>query len=208
MPYWALRKMEQVIVYIIHTSLIKNSYSFVLSFVDEKRKEKALKYVKEQDQLLSLAAGYLLKKYLSSGEVKENEAGKPYLVGGPYFNISHSGEYAVMAICLTTDVGVDIERIDEKRKTAIEFVLNKEEKEVNDIETLFKVWSNKESIIKCMSTSIGDIKKINGLPLEGNRNIDGEEYYTQSTIYDGYSLSITLKSKETFKMNIQTIRGV
>ena len=190
--------MKEATIHILHASLIKDNLSFLLSFVDENRKEKALKYAKEKDQLLSLGAGYLMKKYLPKGEIKTTESGKPYLEDGPYFNISHSGEYVVLAINSEADVGVDVEKIDENRRESVKFVSNKEEKEIEDINSLFQIWSNKESLIKCMGTSIGDIKNINGLPLEGMRVINGENYYTKSMIYNGYSLSVTLKDKEPF----------
>ena len=107
--------MDKVVIYILHTALIKDNLSFISSFVNPKRKEKAERFVNENDRLLSFGAGYLLKRYLPKGEIKENEGGKPYLDNGPYFNISHSGEYVILGIHPSRDVGVDIERIDEKR---------------------------------------------------------------------------------------------
>ena len=65
-------------VYILHTSLIKVHFSFVSSFVDEARKEKAERYLNEKDKLLSYGAGYLLKKYLPNKEMKETLNKKPY----------------------------------------------------------------------------------------------------------------------------------
>ena len=193
--------MNTVDVFILNASLIKDNYDFVLSFVDKNRKEKALKYVHENDRYLSLGAGYLLKKYLPKGEIKENENGKPYLDNGPYFNISHSKEYVVLAISNTRALGVDIEYIDSNRVDAVEYVLTKEEKDIVDPKTLFMIWSNKESLIKCNSNGLKDIKDVSGLPLEGVRKVNDECYYTRSTIYDNYALSVTLKGKEPFEIN-------
>lgn len=64
---------------------------------------------------------------------------------------------------------------------------------------------DKESLIKCMSSNLNDIRKINGLPLEGCRSINGEDYYTRSMIYEGYSLSVTLHTKEDFEIVINRI---
>ena len=198
----------EVNIYILHISLVEKNIDFVSSSVEKSRKEKAFRYIQKKDQLLSLGAGYLLKKYLPQGEIKTLENGKPYLEDGPYFNLSHSGEYVVLAIHHSFPLGVDIERIDEKKIDAIKFVLDDEEKCIDDTETLFRIWSNKESLIKCMSKTISDIKNIKGLPLDGMRNILGEDYFSKSIIYNGYSLSLSLKNKEPFEMKIKLINSL
>lgn len=195
----------KVEIYILHSSLVKENLPFVLSILDKERKEKAEKYVNEKDRLLSYGAGLLIKKYLPSGEIKETKNKKPYLENGPYFNISHSGEFAVLAICESCDIGVDIEQVNEKKIDAIKFTLNEDEKKTNNVNDLFRMWSNKESLIKCMSSNLNDIRKLNGLPLEGYRSINGEDYYTRSMIYEGYSLSVTLHTKEDFEIVINRI---
>ena len=200
--------MDKLLIYIIPISLVKDNLSFISSFVSEKRKEKALKFVNEKDQLLSFGAGYLLKKYLPNEEISETSSGKPYLPNGPFFNISHSGEYVVLAVHLSRDVGVDIERIDDKKIDAIRFVLNEEESNIVEKEQLFQIWSNKESLVKCMSLRLMDIRKVTGLPLNGVRTINGEDYFTKSMIYDGYSLSITLKGNESFEIDMVSINDV
>ena len=71
--------MVEVIIRILHISLIKQKRFFVLSYVDSSRKQKAERFVNEKDQLLSLGAGYLMKKHLPDGEIKINTNGKPSL---------------------------------------------------------------------------------------------------------------------------------
>ena len=200
--------MDQLNLYILNTALVKRHLSFISSFVDIKRRRKAERYVNEKDQLLSFGAGYLLKKYLPSGEIKEMENGKPYLEGGPFFNISHSGEYVVLAIHPTKEVGIDIENIDENRVSTIRFVLNEDEKKTEDTTTLFQIWSSKESLSKCISTGLKDLKNISGLPLNGNRTINGEEYYVKSIVYNNYSLAVSLKGKEPFDINIIQVENI
>lgn len=196
--------MNEVVVYVLHTSLVKDNYSFAMSKLDKKRIDKALRFVQEKDRLLSIGAGYLLNKYLPHEEMKFTDKGKPYLDDGPYFNLSHSGEYVVLAIDNSRDVGVDIERIDETKIDAIKFSLSEEEKDIVDLNTLFLIWSNKESYIKCLSSDIGDIKTVKGLPTEGVRY----ECFTKSMIYNNYSLSITLKGAEPFNLKIKSINSL
>lgn len=200
--------MDNVNLYILDTNFVKDNYEFVLSFVDSKRKEKAEKHVHEKDRLLSLGAGYLLKKYLPRGELKEHPNGKPYLEGGPYFNISHSGEYVVLAVHHTRDVGVDIQEINKDKLNTIKYVLNESEKDIEDAESFFRVWSNKESLIKCLSSSLKDIRSVNGTPLVGNRIFENNEFYSISQIYNNYSLSVTLKGKSPFEININIVKSL
>jgi len=200
--------MNEVVVYILNTHLVKNNLKFVLNFVDANRKVKALKFVQEKDQLLSLGAGYLVKKYLPQENISETKSGKPYLKNGPYFNVSHSGEYVVLVIHDSREVGVDIERINDSKVDGIKHVLSDKEKSVSDTNTLFLLWSNKESLIKCLSAGIQDIKIVSGLPLEGIRTINNEDFYTRSEIYDNYSLSVTLKGSEPFNIAIKPITSL
>lgn len=200
--------MEKVTVHILKSSLVKEQYSLVLSFVDQNRKEKVLRYVNENDRLLSLGAGYLLKKFLREKEIKENEYGKPFFENGPYFNISHSGEYVVLVIHKNRDVGVDIQQINDNRIKAIEYVLNDKEKSIKDISELYRIWSNKESIVKCISTGLKDIIKVDGLPLEGIHEFENKEFYVKSMTFDGYALSVTLKGKEPFEVSLSKIKKI
>lgn len=200
--------MSTIDVYILHTSLVKEKYDFVFSFVEKSRQEKALKFAHEKDRLLSLGAAYLMKKHLPKGRIIENENGKPYLEDGPFFNISHSGEYIVFASHPTREVGIDIEQVREDKVGAIKYVLTNEEKDLTDPVKLFQIWSNKESLIKCLSSSLKDIRTVRGLPLEGVRDFDGESYFSKSTVYRGYSLSLTLKGKEPFELNIKPVESI
>lgn len=193
---------------ILHISLIKENLPFVQSFVDDNRRKKAEKFVHEKDKLLSLGAGYLMKKYLPEGEIKIRESGKPYLESGPYFNVSHSEEYVVFVSDENREVGIDIEKVNDNKIDGIRYVLNDEEKEINDTNTLFQVRSNKESLVKCISHELKNIKDVKGFPLEGKQIVDGESYYTKSLIYNGYSLSVTLKGEEPFDIKIININSL
>ena len=202
------KAMVEIIVRILHISLIKQNFSFVFSYVNKSRKEKAERFRNEKDQLLSLGAGYLIKKYLPEGDIKIMESGKPFLPNGPFFNVSHSEECVVFASSNNSEVGIDIEKIDENKLDGIRYVLDEEEKKISDSGMLFQIWSNKESLIKCSSNGLKDIKKVKGLPLVGERIINGQSYYTKSVIYNGYSLSVTLKTNEPFNIKIENINSL
>ena len=194
--------MDKVTIYALNTLLVKEHLSSILSLINKTSIDKASKYIHEKDQLLSYGSSYLIKNYLPNKEIYKTKEGKPYFNDGPFFNISHSGELVVLAVNETNEIGVDIEKIDDKKADAIKFTLSEEEKDTNDVETLFRMWSNKESLIKCMSSNLNDIRKLNALPLEGLRIVNNEKYYSKSMIYEGYSLSVTLKQNEPFDVDI------
>jgi phosphopantetheinyl transferase len=95
--------------YDIRRSFTDAEYALVPQF----RKDTAQRYYKIEDQLRSLAAGFLLGKYLnvkSAEDLRYNEYGKPFLVraGAPFFSLSHAGNFAALAVG-ETEIGVDIE---------------------------------------------------------------------------------------------------
>ena len=81
--------MQKVSVKIIDIKFVKNNLSEISSAVGKERIERSERYLDENDRLLSLGAGFLLKKYLPENEFDYNKNGKPYLKDGPFFNLSH-----------------------------------------------------------------------------------------------------------------------
>ena len=85
-----------------------------LNLVTDTRRARIGTYVQPSDQARCLVAGLLLRKICGvtdDAQLYCGENGKPYLKnGGMYFNISHSGDYVVLATA-DSEVGVDIEKI-------------------------------------------------------------------------------------------------
>ena len=131
--------MDKIIVKLIDIDFVKQNMQEILSMLDDKRIEKANGYLKENDKLLSLGGGYLYQKYLPVKDFKYNENGKPYLENGPFFNLSHSGEYIALVISKTREVGIDIQKVDENRLKTIEYVSNQK----SNPNEMFQIWSNK-----------------------------------------------------------------
>ena len=196
--------METVTVHIINIDYVKKNFDTIKSLVSKERIKKAESFKYEEDQLRSLGAGYLIYKFLNNPEIKYKENRKPYIENGPYFNISHSGKYIVLVIHGSREIGVDIEEIDEKHIKTIKYVLSNEE-QTDDLNTLFQLWSAKESLVKCNSKGVGDIRKSVGSPLNGKKIYENEEYYVQTMIYNGYSLSVTIKGNEPFEMKVEEL---
>ncbi|MBQ5357683.1 MAG: hypothetical protein IIU57_05595, partial [Oscillospiraceae bacterium] len=82
-----------------------NNFRYLLeeciAFLPESRRGKAKKLYNKNNAILSATAGLMMKKVL--GITKDDmlgygEHGKPYLKNGPFFSISHSRRYSVLAV--------------------------------------------------------------------------------------------------------------
>lgn len=95
-----------------------------MTILSAKEKKKASSLKQEQDRLRFTAGRILLRRFLGlyldhpSDELlfKTGEHGKPYLCTDQhdfpqvYFNLSHSGNFVVLAFSTASPVGIDIER--------------------------------------------------------------------------------------------------
>lgn len=196
--------MQTVKLYIANTDLGKKHFRFLLENVSVGQKEKALRYANEIDQIRSLLSSYL-KNQLSREELLKNENGKPYFANGPYFNISHSGKYVLMAVS-TAEIGVDIEEIKNKDMSSLVRIFNEAEaKMIKEHSDFYYLWCAKESLIKCMGLSVGKVREIPGLPLNGLKTYKGKDYQCKSFIYDKHIVSITREGNEEYEIDIKKV---
>lgn len=90
--------------------------------------------------------------------------GKPYLPGGPSFNVSHSGDVLVVAIAEKGRVGVDVERVRPVRRMARVAARRFAPAErawmaatgdgASDDEAFFRVWTRKEAFAKALGRGL------------------------------------------------------
>lgn len=143
----------------------KKIYEKAYASVDAERQKKVDLYKFLQSKLQSLAAGVLLNRALEDAgldvskiQFEQNEYGKPYIKDNDiYFNLSHSGDYAICAIS-SSEVGCDIEKIGQvEDKIAKKFFCEEEyqdiisknnEEERRDL--FYRYWTLKESFIKAI----------------------------------------------------------
>lgn len=135
---------------------------------------RAARFVFEKDRRHFIAAHVALRQIVarytgeppSAIEIGIAEHGKPYLTAHPELrlNLSHSGEYALLAITDGRDVGVDIERMRGQRPTrdiAERFFAPAEvqallaEPVERQTAAFFAIWSRKESYIKARGEGLG-----------------------------------------------------
>ena len=196
--------MQTVKLYVADTDLGKKHFRFLLENVSVGQKEKALRYANEIDQIRSLLSSYL-KNQLSREELLKNENGKPYFANGPYFNISHSGKYVLMVVS-TAEIGVDIEEIKDKDMSSLVRIFNEAEaKMIKEHSDFYYLWCAKESLIKCMGLTVGKVREIPGLPLNGLKTYKGKDYQCKSFIYDKHIVSITREGNEEYEIDIKKV---
>ena len=196
--------MEIVRLVVLDVELAFRHKKTLLSKANESQKEKAMKYKNEIDQIRSLASSYLVNS-LSNEPLLFNDMGKPFFENGPYFNISHSGKYIVMAVS-DKEVGVDIEENVEKNMSSLIRIFNEAEaRMIKEHADFYYLWCAKESLIKCIGSSISHVKEIPGLPLNGLKTFKGKDYQCKTFVYEKHIISITRESKEEFEVKMERI---
>lgn len=196
--------MEVVKLYTINIETAFRHKRVLLTKVNEAQKEKALRYKNEIDQIRSLTSSYLINS-LSKETLCFNETGKPYFPNGPFFNVSHSGQYIVMAVS-NKNIGVDIEENVEKDMSSLNKIFNEAESKMLKVHTdFYYLWCAKESLIKCIGSSIGQIKEVPALPLNGVKTFKGKDYQCQTFIFDKHIVSIAREGKEEYKIKMHNI---
>ena len=197
--------MEIVKLLIVNIDLANTYHHFLMKNLSDEQKEKAVRFKNEKDQMRCLLSSYVIGQ-LSKEELKRNEIGKPYYPNGPHFNISHSGQYIVMAIA-DSEVGVDVEEDIEKNMDILLKIFNEAEaKMIKEHADFYYLWCAKESLIKCMGSSISKIKEVPSLPLNGLKTFKGIDYQCQTFIYDKHIVSLTKVGKDPFEIKTDIIK--
>lgn len=112
----------------------------------------------------------LLSAYLETDPRKlsfvTNQYGKPHLENNSYrlrFNMSHSGEITMIAVCLDAEIGIDVEAvrsIPEWADIAVsQFSVGENqsihaEMPAHRIEAFFRCWTRKEAVIKAIGMGL------------------------------------------------------
>ena len=133
----------------------------LIALLDQERQARVRAFGDSRSGLHTLAAGLLL--YAAFGEqtshshFERGRRGKPTLPDHAPFNITHAGDYAVLALSRQT-VGVDLERIRplDWRRIAERFYHPEERKFLSHStepeKDFFRIWTLKESYLKAEGT--------------------------------------------------------
>jgi len=168
----------------------------LIKFLEVSEKERAYKYHKEIDKnrfiicrsLLKIALAHHTKSDISDISIELLPNNKPFLPTYPdtYFNITHSGDFAAIAIS-NRPIGIDIEFIDLNYdfKEILTSIFNKDEiKFINNSDykslSFYTLWTRKEAFVKALGKGIDD-DFINIPCLNGLHNLNSKyNEFTQS----------------------------
>ncbi len=125
------------------------------------RRKKYDRFRFEADKRRSLVAGLALEYAFgaASNEILVDEFGKPYLPGGAFFNLSHSGNWVALAVDLRGSVGCDVQIRQDSLKPEIiakrffhaseyEAFLTSAPEERERV--FYRTWALKESYLKAL----------------------------------------------------------
>lgn len=185
----------------------------LLSRVSIDKQARAMRYIDRRDAYRVLL-GEILARRLIAGALSisdkqiqfcTTEHGKPYLKGysDVHFNISHSGDWVVCALCYAP-VGIDIERVQPIDEGTVEKILTDEEYsrymaccEHEKLSHFYDLWTLKESYIKAIgkgfsvSPSSFSIKiHENSIFLEGGNKLDQNCNFHRYNVDGNYKLAV------------------
>ena len=155
-------------------------YEECIALLPEKRKAKAERLFNKNDALLSATAGLMMMRALGINDdemLRYNEHGKPFLEHGPFFSVSHSRRYSVLAVS-DNEIGIDIEMHESPRESLMKRCFTEEEQNFAKLSTenFLRIWTAKEAALKFLGTGFSFApKSFSVLPLEEEHEINGEK---------------------------------
>lgn len=127
-------------------------------------------------------------------QIRVTDLGKPVVSDDLHFNVSHSGDLIVLAVCGSRAVGIDVERrrpvqrVDALTARWLSAPEQREvaalrEKGIAESDAFLRVWSVKEARLKAIGVGISgatsaDVSRVDAVSLDDllARNVDGGGY--------------------------------
>lgn len=200
-----------------------------MSVLSDAERSRAARYRFEEDRQRYLAARATLRRILTERTgipierliIEEAEWKKPHLVlppGAPrvYFNVSHSGDYAIIGCSNTVEVGVDIEQT---RADCPVDDLSRRYYSVSEYEGLqklppsrrlvnfYRLWTIKEAVLKCAGLGLSVPPNVlqvelreNSVPsltcLDTAHDFMAGYFVREMPLADGYASAIAVAANE------------
>jgi 4'-phosphopantetheinyl transferase len=121
-------------------------------------------------------------------EVQYPKSGKPFWDKGASnfdFNVSHSGDFILVAASTSLSVGIDVEKIKELKRLNFKMVMSSQELEQIKKTPLlfFDLWSKKEAVVKAADT-VG-LARMSHVKLKSqSAELDEKEWYLKKVNLD------------------------
>lgn len=137
--------------------------------LSEDEEARAGRYVHARDRMAFRAARAGLRRVLglvtdrdpACLTFRQDAAGKPFLPGGPSFNLSHSGDWALLGVTPAHPLGVDLEAHRPVETAVARRFFSPAEQAalrrlpITDWPTgFFRLWTRKEAVVKALGTGL------------------------------------------------------
>ena len=164
--------MNELFVYTINIATYAHDLDRCKQDLSPAELEHANRFVHKKDAQSYMVSHALLRRILARELASEpldlvferNAHGKPFLPdSGIHFNLSHSGDYALIAMSRDAPVGIDIEKHQQKRDvlaiaqryfTPDECLYIKNHAEQEQLVAFYDIWSAKEAYVKALGEGI------------------------------------------------------
>jgi phosphopantetheinyl transferase len=143
-------------------------------------------------RLLKTALTSFSHSYNTGVQIKHDKFGKPFIPGCKLsFNISHSKNIVMCAICTFEAIGIDVEVVDREIYHLKNKILSKSERKLcTTSDDVFKFWTLKESYLKAIGTGLS--KSPNQITI---KDIENFTFFTDK-IENRYRYAVSYKSQE------------
>ena len=192
--------MKSLTVIFAETKDLDLDKFFKSNLITDQDYDRLTRIKNEEVQREQCVSTYFKRKYI--GFYRLNEYGKP-VCDNMFFNISHTKGMVVFVID-SVPVGIDIEKNRKIEDSFKKYVCSPfEEDFIKKDEDFFKVWTNKESLVKCLGTGIKTkVNEIPSLPLNEIRLFKNHIFNSVTIEPSGFIISVTRENKEPFKIEL------
>lgn len=194
--------MVPVNLYIVNIREPAPDIDAAIEGLPAKRREKTKRYMRRDDRLRSLCSGLLLREICGLTDERDilfNAYGKPYAIGRAEFNLSHGGDYVILATC-ALPVGVDVEPVRAyDDAVARETTLPEEYAWIDGRADRFcALWTRKESVMKAAGLGLSLEPKRFSVCMENRERaqVFDVEYGVTTFPYDGHYISIAVPGED------------
>ena len=157
------------ITYAYIHQLQPTDWKHLLDSLPQKEQQTILQIKSFKNQVQKTIARILLRKELMNigydqtilEKIKKNNSGKPFIDGSIFFNISHSNDIVMLALCDQGDIGIDTEQIRYVNTNGFKIYFSDEEWDdiINSPTqnvTLLQKWTAREAFLKAMGIGFAE----------------------------------------------------
>lgn len=152
-----------VSLFAVDTRPLLERFDTLVAQLPAERRRRALSCASKESALRCLAGGLLFCATFGdyASDIRQSPYGKPLLTDARPFNLSHSGDYALLGVADAL-IGVDIEQLKPRRYAAVAGrFLSPAERDYlhsseNELDAFFTLWTLKESYLKAIGKGFSE----------------------------------------------------